>query len=168
MQTKKQSLIESATNTAVGFVISLCATFVVMPLFGFNSSFGKNLGITLVYTAISIVRGYVVRRWFNKKVKVNKLPDFKYKPPVPCFYCNDLVSSVDFSSVDDMECESHFNMQMECITNKRSEEIIELDEYEETAQTCLVLLINATGAEFEDEDLAVGIIKETLMKFKKE
>lgn len=157
MQTKKQSLIESATNTAVGFVISLCATFVVMPLFGFNSSFGKNLGITLVYTAISIVRGYVVRRWFNKK---QELPKHKQQMELHSRAYSDAVMK---HKIDGGVSLGDFGKSI-----IHRDTIIELDEYEETAQTCLVLLINATGAEFEDEDLAVGIIKETLMKFKKE
>lgn len=62
MQTKKQSLVETCTNTGVGFVVSLTATFFVMPLFGFASSPIKNIGITVFYTVISIARGYVIRR----------------------------------------------------------------------------------------------------------
>jgi hypothetical protein len=67
MQTKKQSFIESLTNTAVGFSISLAATFAVFPLVGINSSGGQNLAVTIFYTAISIARGYVIRRWFTKR-----------------------------------------------------------------------------------------------------
>jgi predicted membrane protein len=67
-QTKKQSLIESLTNTAVGFLISLAATFVIIPLVGYASTFSKNLIVTLFFTVVSIVRGYVIRRYFNKKV----------------------------------------------------------------------------------------------------
>jgi hypothetical protein len=67
MQSKKQSFIESFTNTLIGFVISLIATFIVLPLFGIKSTFAQNLGITICFTIISIVRGYVIRRYFNKK-----------------------------------------------------------------------------------------------------
>ena len=38
MQTKKQSFIESLTNTAVGFTISLMATFIVRTLFSIKST----------------------------------------------------------------------------------------------------------------------------------
>jgi predicted membrane protein len=65
-QTKKQSLLESATNTAVGFIISLASTFVIFPLVGFESSFSKNLIVTLFFTIVSILRGYFIRRFFNK------------------------------------------------------------------------------------------------------
>ena len=69
MQTKKQSFIESVTNTAIGFVISLSATFIIFPLVGITSSAGKNIIITLFFTVISILRGYLIRRFFNKSVK---------------------------------------------------------------------------------------------------
>lgn len=67
MQTKKQSIIESITNTAVGYFISLLSLFAIFPLLGIPSSPGKNVTISLYFTAISIARGYVLRRFFNKK-----------------------------------------------------------------------------------------------------
>ncbi len=67
MQTRKQSLTEAITNTAIGFGISYASTFIIFPLLGFKTGAGTNLVITLYFTAISILRGYVVRRWFNKK-----------------------------------------------------------------------------------------------------
>jgi putative Mn2+ efflux pump MntP len=67
MQSKKQSFIESLTNTGVGFAISLMATFIVLPLFNIKSSITQNIGITLCFTLISIIRGYIIRRYFNKK-----------------------------------------------------------------------------------------------------
>ena len=65
MQTKKQSIIEVVTNTGIGFVISLIATFVVFPLLDIDSSIPKNVIITICFTVISIIRSYLVRRWFN-------------------------------------------------------------------------------------------------------
>jgi hypothetical protein len=67
MQTKKQSFIESASNTAVGFLVSYASTFLIFPLMGFNSSGTQNLIITIYFTLVSILRGYVIRRYFNKK-----------------------------------------------------------------------------------------------------
>ena len=67
MQTKKQSFIESITNTLVGFVISFASTFLIFPLMGFESSVGKNIVITLFFTVVSILRGYIIRRFFNNK-----------------------------------------------------------------------------------------------------
>lgn len=67
MQTKKQSFIESLTNTAIGFGISYISTFVIFPFVGLTTSAKTNLIITCYFTIISVVRGYVIRRWFNKK-----------------------------------------------------------------------------------------------------
>jgi len=68
MQTKKQSFIESASNTAVGFLVSYASTFLIFPVMGFNSSGTQNLIITIYFTLVSILRGYVIRRYFNKKI----------------------------------------------------------------------------------------------------
>lgn len=67
MQTKKQSLTEAITNTAVGFVVSLASIFLILPVFGIESTPLKNIGITAYFTVISIARGYVLRRVFNRE-----------------------------------------------------------------------------------------------------
>ncbi len=67
-QTKKQSFVESLTNTAVGFLISLGSTFIIFPLVGFESSVTKNIIVTLFFTVVSILRGYFIRRYFNNKI----------------------------------------------------------------------------------------------------
>ena len=67
MQTKKQSLIESLTSTTIGWFISFIANMLVLPLFGYNINLTDGLLISIIFTIISIVRGYVVRRWFNSK-----------------------------------------------------------------------------------------------------
>lgn len=64
-QTHLGSLVESLANIAVGFGINFTANMLVLPMFGFNVSASDALGIGLVFTAISLARGYVIRRWFN-------------------------------------------------------------------------------------------------------
>ena len=67
MQTKRQSLIETLTNVGVGWFISFIANMLVLPLFGYNINLTDGVLISIIFTIISIVRGYVVRRWFNSK-----------------------------------------------------------------------------------------------------
>jgi len=67
-QTRKQSLIESLTNLVIGYLISLVSLFVIFPILGIESSTGKNFIITLYFTLISLIRSYVLRRFFNKKM----------------------------------------------------------------------------------------------------
>ncbi len=64
-QTKKQSLIESCLNVAIGFGASLAAQSVVLPLFGIRVDLATNLSIGAIFTAISIARSYCVRIFFN-------------------------------------------------------------------------------------------------------
>ena len=64
-QTRLQSLIEALVNVAIGMVVSVLLSLVVYPLFGHAFTLGQNIGITIIFTIASIVRSYVVRRWFN-------------------------------------------------------------------------------------------------------
>ncbi len=64
-QTKLGSFAEAWTNIGVGFAINWCANMVVLPMFGIPMSGTKAFHIGLVFTAISLARSYVLRRWFN-------------------------------------------------------------------------------------------------------
>jgi hypothetical protein len=64
-QTKLGSWVEAWANIFVGFAINWCANMVILPLFGFKLSGGTAFEIGLVFTVISLVRSYVLRRWFN-------------------------------------------------------------------------------------------------------
>jgi hypothetical protein len=64
-QTKLGSVAEAWANIAVGFTINYCANLVIFPLFGMHISPGNNFLLGCIYTVISLVRSYVLRRWFN-------------------------------------------------------------------------------------------------------
>jgi high-affinity Fe2+/Pb2+ permease len=66
-QTKKQSIIESITQTLIGLIVSLCIQLVIYPLLNIEVTFSQNLIITFVFFISSIIRGYVIRRIFNNK-----------------------------------------------------------------------------------------------------
>jgi len=59
------SLIEAWTNIVIGFSINFVANLLILPLFGFNITLGDNFIIGVIYTGISLVRGYGLRRAFN-------------------------------------------------------------------------------------------------------
>jgi hypothetical protein len=67
-QTRISSLIEAVINTAVGFVISLVLTAVVLPAYGHAVTLSQNLQITAIFTVASILRSYCLRRWFNARI----------------------------------------------------------------------------------------------------
>lgn len=65
MQTRVMSAIESCANVAVGYGVALASQLVVFPLFDIHVPFSTNLWIGAWFTVISLVRSYVLRRWFN-------------------------------------------------------------------------------------------------------
>lgn len=65
MQTRRQSMAETAASVAIGYLVALLSQLAIFPLFGIHLPLADNLAIGLYFTAISIVRGYYVRRLFN-------------------------------------------------------------------------------------------------------
>jgi uncharacterized membrane protein (DUF485 family) len=65
VQTKLGSFVEAWANIAIGFAINFAANMLVFPLFGFDVTAGQAFGIGVIFTAISLARSYVLRRWFN-------------------------------------------------------------------------------------------------------
>jgi hypothetical protein len=65
-QTRLGSLTESLANLAIGFSVNFAANWLLLPLFGFHTlTLKTNFEIGLLYTVISLVRSYILRRWFN-------------------------------------------------------------------------------------------------------
>jgi hypothetical protein len=64
-QTRLLSAVESVANVAVGFGVALLSQLAVFPMFDIHVPFSSNLWIGAWFTAISLVRSYVLRRWFN-------------------------------------------------------------------------------------------------------
>jgi hypothetical protein len=67
-QTRLGSFYEACMNILIGFTINYFANLLIFPLFGFHISHGANFVMGLLYTAISLVRSYAIRRWFNARL----------------------------------------------------------------------------------------------------
>jgi membrane protein implicated in regulation of membrane protease activity len=67
MQTKISSLKESAINIAIGYVVALLSQLAIFPVFGVHLPLHQNMLIGVFFTAISLIRSYTIRRWFNRK-----------------------------------------------------------------------------------------------------
>jgi uncharacterized protein YacL len=67
MQTKKQSLTETIVNIVLGLIISFVIQLILFPILKIPVSINENIIITIVFFVASLVRGYFVRRYFNKK-----------------------------------------------------------------------------------------------------
>jgi hypothetical protein len=67
-QTRIGSLIEAAAQTVIGYVINLGVQLVLYPIMGATFTFGQNIVIGCVFMVVSLVRGFVLRRWFNARL----------------------------------------------------------------------------------------------------
>ena len=67
-QTRLGSLIEACINVVIGFSINFGANLLVFPLFGWHVTVADNFILGGIYTAISVARSYVIRRWFNARL----------------------------------------------------------------------------------------------------
>jgi len=73
-QTRLESFIEAWINVGIGFAINFTANLLILPAFGFTSlTLGTNLLIGLVYTLISVIRSYVIRRWAQDHLRAAKV-----------------------------------------------------------------------------------------------
>ena len=72
MQTKKQSFVESLTNVTVGFLVTIISLHIIFPVLGIENHSIKNTLITIYLTSLSILRNYILRRYFNKKQSYNE------------------------------------------------------------------------------------------------
>lgn len=65
MQSKKRSLFESITNVIVGYGIGVLSYSIVLPWFGVETPTSTILQIGVIFTIISIIRSYILRRIYN-------------------------------------------------------------------------------------------------------
>ena len=65
MQSRVMSAIEASTNVLIGYLVSVAANIIILPLFGYDVTVADSLAIGLAFTAVSLLRSYVLRRAFN-------------------------------------------------------------------------------------------------------
>jgi hypothetical protein len=64
-QSRLISLVESLANVLVGYGVAVAMQMLVFPLFGLAVTITENILIGLIFTAVSIVRSYALRRTFE-------------------------------------------------------------------------------------------------------
>jgi hypothetical protein len=60
------SLVESAANVVVGFVLAVATQIVVFPLFGIETGLAEHLQIGGAFVGVSLARSYLLRRLFER------------------------------------------------------------------------------------------------------
>lgn len=66
MQTRVGSIVETIAGTVIGYVVAVVANVLILPAFGYPVTFSDANGIAVAFTIISLLRGYFVRRLFNR------------------------------------------------------------------------------------------------------
>lgn len=64
-QSRKFSLIETLTSTAIGLIVSFVLGWYLYPALGHKFTFVENSISTAIFTVASVIRGYYVRRFYN-------------------------------------------------------------------------------------------------------
>lgn len=67
MQSVKRSWAEAWINVAIGYSVNFVANLTVFPMFGYNVTIHDNLIIGVIFTGISVLRSFMIRRIFTKK-----------------------------------------------------------------------------------------------------
>ena len=65
-QSRAMSFVEAAANVAVGYVLAIATQIAVFPLFGLEAALVDHLAIGLAFLGVSLVRGYLLRRLFER------------------------------------------------------------------------------------------------------
>ena len=69
IQSRLSSFYEALFNIAVGFSVNFAANLVLIPLFlHVEVPLIANWWMGCAYTVVSLVRSYVIRRWFNARL----------------------------------------------------------------------------------------------------
>jgi hypothetical protein len=64
-QTRLMSMIEAITNVVVGYGVAVVTQMLVFPVFGLHTTLAQNLKMGLIFTGVSILRSFLLRRIFE-------------------------------------------------------------------------------------------------------
>ena len=64
-QSRWMSFAEAVVNVVVGYGVAVVTQMLVLPLFGIRASVSDNLLIGVIFTMVSMVRSFTLRRVFE-------------------------------------------------------------------------------------------------------
>ena len=65
-QSRRMSMVEAVANVVVGYAVAVLAQIAIFHAFGLSVPLTDNLLIGAAFTVVSLVRGYALRRVFNR------------------------------------------------------------------------------------------------------
>jgi hypothetical protein len=69
LQSRTASLVEAIANVVVGYGLAILTQVIVFPLFGLQASVPQNLALGGIFTIVSLVRSYALRRLFERLLR---------------------------------------------------------------------------------------------------
>ena len=70
-QSRVMSLVEAIANVVVGYGVAVATQMLVFPLFGLQTTLAQNLKLGAVFSIVSIIRSFALRRLFEA-VKIRR------------------------------------------------------------------------------------------------
>jgi hypothetical protein len=64
-QSRLMSLAEAVANVIVGYGVAVVTQILIFPIFGLQTTLAQNLQMGLLFTGVSIIRSFVLRRLFE-------------------------------------------------------------------------------------------------------
>jgi len=83
-QSRAMSLVEATTNVVVGYALAIATQIVVFPWFGIETGLAEHLTIGLAFVGVSLARGYLLRRLFERIMAASRFDDHvEHGEPAP-------------------------------------------------------------------------------------
>ena len=64
-QSRLMSLLEAVANVIVGYGVAVVTQILIFPIFGLHTTLAQNLQMGLLFTGVSIIRSFLLRRLFE-------------------------------------------------------------------------------------------------------
>jgi hypothetical protein len=65
-QSRLMSMVEAVTNVIVGYALAVITQILVFPWFGIKATLDEHLAIGMAFLGVSLARGYLLRRLFER------------------------------------------------------------------------------------------------------
>ena len=64
-QSRLMSFVEALANVAVGYGVAVVTQILIFPIFGLHTTLAQNLSMGGIFTGVSIIRSFLLRRTFE-------------------------------------------------------------------------------------------------------
>ena len=64
-QSRLMSLVEAVANVIVGYGVAVVTQILIFPIFGLHTTLAQNFQMGLLFTGVSIIRSFLLRRLFE-------------------------------------------------------------------------------------------------------